>query len=151
MKAFNKECCFLWNPREYIIRKTNPGLRGAVQANGTTAIAPGFVYDANGRPVVTGVTATAADNALRNKPVEFSVHWGSKRFPQQAAKDGETNWFSEDALGISSFREGAGQMESANTTRKVLVQLIPKVSSCRKLSNMITRNNTTGKTKITEH
>ena len=116
-KAFLKECNFLINPREYILRKCQPGKRGTVLADGT--IMPSMATDANGRPIVTVNTATAADQSLRQKPVTFQIIWGAKHIPQEAAKDGEQKHYEQDALGLASFHEGAGQAESSNTTRKV--------------------------------
>ena len=116
-KAFLKEANFLINPHEYILRKCQPGKRGFVTGDGT--VSPSMAVDANGRPIVTMNTAIAADQSLRQKPVTFQIIWGAKHIPQEAAKDGEQKHYEQDALGLASFHEGAGQAESSNTTRKV--------------------------------
>ena len=84
MQAFCKEANFLWSGKEYIIRKTHPGQRGAVGADGVPAASGAFPNDAAGL-----TAALAADNALMQTPTTFQVVWGAKRYPQQEAKGGE--------------------------------------------------------------
>ena len=93
--------------------------------NGT--VTPSMPVDGGGRPVVDAASAIAQDNVLRNKPVSFQIIWGAKQYPQIAAKEGELKHYESDALGLTSFREGAGQQESA-ISRKVFSMGLESVS-----------------------
>ena len=124
MKAFCKQCNFLWSGKEYIVRKTQPGFRGAVAANGVPAATGTFTNDAAGI-----AAAIAADNALMQTPTTFQVIWGAKRYPQQEARGGELITMQKKAQGLTSYREGAGQAESDPTIRKVFAMDLEKVSA----------------------
>ena len=110
MRAFNKEANFLWSGREYIIKKTHPERRGQVAANGVPA---------QSVAVATNAQAYALDNQLASKPTSFLVQFGAKRYPSVEISNAETVMQAKNAAGITTFREGMGQMESASTTRKV--------------------------------
>ena len=69
MKAFQKECNFMYSGRPYILKKTHPGARGALGANGVPAATTGAATQAD---------AIAADNALDSKPTTFQTIWGTK-------------------------------------------------------------------------
>ena len=115
MQAFCKQCNFLWSGKDFIVRKCQPGFRGAVGANGVPAATGTFANDAAGL-----TAAIAADNALMQNPTTFQVIWSAKGIPpQQEAKGGELITMQKYAQGLTSYREGAGQAESENTIRKV--------------------------------
>ena len=122
-QAFLKECNFLWSGRSYIVKKTAPTYRGAVAADGVTLANPGIVA-----PIGNQAGNTAADNALLLNPTRFNILWGAKRFPNAPASDGELQHYQAEALGLSSYREGAGQAESADTTRKVFSVSLESIS-----------------------
>jgi len=79
-------------------------------------------------PIGTQAANTAADNALLLNPTRFNILWGAKRFPNAPASDGELQHYQAESLGISSYREGAGQAESAETTRKVFSVSLESIS-----------------------
>ena len=122
-QAFLKECNFLWSGRSYIVKKTTPTYRGPVQANGVTTWNAGLTA-----PIGTQAANTAGDNALVLNPTRFNILWGAKRFPNAPASDGELQHYAAESLGISSYREGAGQAESADTVRKVFSVSLESIS-----------------------
>jgi hypothetical protein len=71
-KAFLKECCFLFPGREYILKKTSPGRRGAIDANGvpTTTAAP------------TLAQRITLDKALADNPHDLPAHLGIEEVPR---------------------------------------------------------------------
>ena len=98
VKAFCKESNFLWSGKDYIIKKCQPGFRGAVGANGVPAATGTFADDAAGL-----IAAIAADNALMLNPTTFQVIWGAKRYPQNELKNAETVMQAKLAAGIAQF------------------------------------------------
>ena len=98
-----------------MLKKISPTYRGSVDpATGVTLAAPNILT-----PLATQAENTLADNALMSQPTKFTIHWGAARYPQNGMVEGEGQHYQAESLGLSSYREGAGNAESADTTRKV--------------------------------
>ena len=120
-----RECNFLWGAKTYILKKASPTYRGSVDpTTGTTLAAPNILT-----PLATQAENTLADNALMSQPTKFTIHWGAARYPQNGMVEGEGQHYQAESLGISSYREGAGNAESADTTRRVFSISLSSVAS----------------------
>ena len=114
-QAFLKEASFLWGAKTYILKKTVPTYRGQVDAaTGMTIAAPSVLA-----PIANQADNTLADIALMQQPTKFTIQWGAARYPQNGMVGGEDQHYQAESLGLSSYREGAGNQESSETTRKV--------------------------------
>ena len=67
-------------------------------------------------------------NCSKGFSTKFTIHWGAARYPQNGMVEGEGQHYQAESLGISSYREGAGNAESAETTRKVFSISLSSVS-----------------------
>ena len=79
-------------------------------------------------PFATQAENTLADIALMQQPTKFTIYWGAARYPQNGMIEGEGQHYQAESLGISSYREGAGNAESADTTRKVFSISLSSIS-----------------------
>ena len=70
-----------------------------------------------------------ADKALADNPTTFQVIWGAKKYPETEIKDGELTYHEKQALGTTSYREGFGQAESHNLTKRMFAINLEKVSA----------------------
>jgi len=118
-KAFLKECNFLFPGREYVLKKTAPGRRGAIDANGVPATTAALTLG----------QCIPLDKALMDNPTTFQLIWGSKKYPEQEIKGGELVMHEKHALGTTSYREGFGQSESQDLTKKIFSMNLEKISA----------------------